>query len=93
MHGIEGLLVTAIGGYWVLERSETHKGQLKSVGRLLGAGIIAASLVSVACHMWSLSPGGDSCPFTKGRKMGMGEFPRHRLMPPPSGDQGSIPPQ
>lgn len=36
VHGVELLLVSAIGGYWVLERAETHKGQLRSVGRMLG---------------------------------------------------------
>ena len=41
------LLLTSIGGYWVLERAETHKGSLRSVGRLLGAAVIVISLLGL----------------------------------------------
>ena len=53
-HGVGMLLLTAIGGYWVCERAETHKGSLKNLGQFLGSVIIAVSLVGVACHVWSL---------------------------------------
>ena len=47
MHsGVGVLLLGAIGGYWVLERAETHKGSLRKVGRLVGAIVIVLSLLS-----------------------------------------------
>ena len=64
MHGGIGvLLLSAIGGYWVLERAEKHKKPLKSIGQMLGGAIIVISLVSVACTVWC---GGKSCGW-KGR--------------------------
>ena len=54
-HGITGLLLTAIGGYWVLERASEHKGQLKQVGLLLGSLIIITSLVGAVAQIWSMS--------------------------------------
>ena len=65
-HGFEGLLLTAIGGYWVLERSAGQKGQVKRVGQLLGGFIIVASLVGILCHVWYLSGGSGYCPMPKG---------------------------
>ena len=53
LHDVGGLLLAAVGGYWVLERAETHKGDLKRVGQFLGALIIVASLVGVVCRVWS----------------------------------------
>ena len=64
-HGVEGLLLTAIGGYWVLERSASQKGQVKRVGQLLGGFIIVASLVGILCHVWYLSTGSGYCPMPK----------------------------
>lgn len=52
MHGVEGLLLTSIGGYWVLERSVTQKKNMKRIGQWLGGAIIIASLVGVACRVW-----------------------------------------
>ena len=70
-YGIGVLLLTAIGGYWVLERAELHKGQLKKVGQFLGWLIIAASLVGSVCRVWSAATcppgamkGGGLCPFS-----------------------------
>ena len=66
------LLLTAIGGYWVLERAETHKGSLRRAGRFLGWLIIVSSLLGVACRVWyaaTCAPGmmgkGGFCPFSK----------------------------
>lgn len=63
------LLLSAAGGYWVLERASSHKGKLKQVGQLLGAVIIVASLLGVVCRVWYAAtclPGakGGLCPFT-----------------------------
>lgn len=64
------LLLAAIGGYWVLERSETHKGELKRIGRLLGITVIAFSLAGLIFRCWAAcewmprkAGGGWSCPF------------------------------
>ena len=73
-HGSGLLLLTAVAGYWVLERAETHKGDLRRAGKLLGWLIIAVSLIGVACNVWCLatcktaygpmSKKGGYCPFT-----------------------------
>ena len=75
-HGVVGLLLTSIGGYWVLERASGHKGRLKQVGQVLGGLIIVVSLMGVACNVWCVakcrsgygSMGGKKagffCPFT-----------------------------
>ncbi len=55
LHGWSGLLLAAIGGYWVLERAATHKGRLRQVGQLLGGALIAVSLVGVGCLVWCLA--------------------------------------
>ena len=65
--GVGPLLLAAVGGYWVLERAETHKGQLKQVGQFLGALIIVSSLFGAACRVWFLTTGkGSYCPMHKG---------------------------
>jgi hypothetical protein len=72
-HGIGLLLVTVVAGYWVLERAETHKGDLRRVGKALGWLIIVASLIGIACRVWCYAtcpPGAmgkkSFCPFSKG---------------------------
>ena len=57
------LLVAAAVGYWVLERAETHKGNLRRVGQCLGWVIIFASLIGVACRVWYGA--GPWCPMGK----------------------------
>lgn len=64
------LLLTAIGGYWVMERADTHKGQLKRVGTLLGTAIIILSLFGIVVRGWTVcrwtrahGGGGPACPF------------------------------
>ncbi len=72
VHGAETLLLAAVGGYWVLERAEAHKGNLKKVGQFLGWLIIVASLMGVACRVWSFAA---SCPIGmmgKGRTCPLG---------------------
>ena len=51
-HGAGILLLTAVAGYWVLERADTHKGDLKRVGKVLGWLIIVVSIAGVACNVW-----------------------------------------
>ena len=51
-HGIGLLLATAVAGYWVLERAETHKGDLRRVGKVLGWIVIVSSLIGIACRVW-----------------------------------------
>lgn len=73
-HGSAWLLLTAIGGYWLLERAETHnkKSDLRRAGKLLGWLIIVASLVGVACNVWYLATcKGVDGPMGMGKKGGM----------------------
>ena len=72
VHGMTGLLLTAVAGYWVLERSQEHKGNLKRVGQLLGVAIIVLSFLGLICAMWYPGkPGvmgkGGLCPFGFGK--------------------------
>ena len=67
-HGVAGLLLAAIGGYWVLERASAHKGRLRQVGQLLGGLIIIVSVIGVACHVWCLAAGMGYCPVGKAGK-------------------------
>ena len=61
MHGTGLLLLSAVAGYWVLERSAAHKGQLKSVGQLIGWVVIVTSLVGLTCRVWALATGKAFC--------------------------------
>jgi hypothetical protein len=49
LHGAGIFLLGAIGGYWLLERAESHKRGLRRIGRLLGAFIIIFSLLGLVC--------------------------------------------
>ena len=70
-HSAVELLLGGVAGYWVLERAEAHKGDLKKLGRFLGWLIIVASFVGIVCRAWSLSSAcpigamgkGRACPF------------------------------
>ncbi len=65
-HGVEMLLLSTVAGYWVLERAETHKGQLRKVGQFLGGVIILVSLIGTICRVWYLiSAATGSCPMDK----------------------------
>lgn len=71
-YGIGLLLATIVAGYWVLERAETHKGDLRRVGKVLGWLIIVASLIGIACRVWCYAtcpPGAIGkkgfCPFSR----------------------------
>ncbi len=88
MHGVGVLLVTAIGGYWVLERAEKHRRPLKTVGQLLGGSIILISLLGVACSVWCAG-GRASCGWNgHGGKAQCPFSARHRAMAPAD----SVPP-
>ena len=66
IHGSGVLLLTAVAGYWVLERADTHKGDLRRVGKVLGWTIIVVSLIGVACNVWCLAAyKGGYCPLPK----------------------------
>ena len=79
VHGVGVLLLTSVGGYWVLERSATHKGQLKQLGQVLGGLIIVVSLIGIACQvvhvimcdgaygMFGKMGKGGWCPYTSKR--------------------------
>jgi len=67
-HSASLLLISAVAGYWVLERASMHKGNLKSIGQFLGGVIILVSLLGVACKVWyavgcQLGKAGGYCPF------------------------------
>ena len=85
-HGIATLLLTAIGGYWVLERASAHKGQLKQVGYLLGSIIIVVSLVGVGKQIWFLR----ECQVPGGMRGMMGKMGGYRpVMPQPGEEPGA----
>ncbi|MBI4323445.1 MAG: hypothetical protein HY596_04125 [Candidatus Omnitrophica bacterium] len=70
--GIGLLLLSAVAGYWVLERSATHpKKNLKRVGQAVGWFVILVSILGVACKVYGLAsgkgaycPSGSRCPFS-----------------------------
>jgi len=66
-YGTGLLFLSAVAGYWVLERAATHKGNLKRIGQLVGGVILIGSLVGVACRVWALATGKGSfsCPFSQ----------------------------
>ena len=69
MHNMAGLLLTAVAGYWVLERSQSHKGNLKRVGQVLGIAVILLSLLGLMSGAWCgksrMGGKGFVCPFSK----------------------------
>lgn len=77
-HGIGLLLVTVVAGYWVLERAETHKGDLRRVGKVLGWLIIVSSLIGIACRVWGYA----TCPPGAMGKQGFCPFSRSRVTTP-----------
>ena len=64
MHGGGLLLLSAVAGYWVLERSSSHKGTLKQVGQVVGWVVVVVSLVGVACRVSGAITGKGWCPQT-----------------------------
>ncbi|MBI4597544.1 MAG: hypothetical protein HY737_03985 [Candidatus Omnitrophica bacterium] len=75
-HSVGLLLLAAVGGYWVLERAETHKKGLKRIGRLVAAVVMIVSLVGVLCKVWCVASG--NC-------VGMGKWGMHGGYCPMSG--------
>ena len=89
MHGGAVLLLTLVAGYWVLERAEQRKGQLKRVGMAIGATVIVLSMLGIVCQFWCM--GGGTCPIMKGgawKGRGMMSCPFHPKTAPelPEGD-------
>jgi len=76
--GVALLLLSAAVGYWVLERANDQKKELKTVGQVVGYLIIVLSFIGVACKVYALStgrwvgycpaksgcPAGFKCPFS-----------------------------
>ena len=78
LRGAGLLLLTAVAGYWVLERAESHRGSLRRVGRFVAWAVILFSLVGVVCSAWCAATcppgawgkkGGWFCPMSKGAQM------------------------
>ena len=67
MHGVGLFLLSAVGGYWVLEQASSHKGELQRVGRLLGSIIIVMSLIGVGYGAVSMIGGRAGCNMEDGR--------------------------
>ena len=68
IHGTGMLLLSVIGGYWMLERAENHKGELRRIGRLLGGLVIVVGLFESIVGVWGGCPwkkAGWSCPFSR----------------------------
>ena len=82
-HGSGILLLTAVAGYWVLERASSHKGQLQKVGFFVGSFVIVASLVGVICTVWRLGTGKSwMCPLGGKMDKGASYCPFHSSAPP-----------
>lgn len=77
------LLLSAAVGYWVLERANTQKKNLKTIGQIVGAAIILLSFTGVACKTYFLAkykkyycppsatcPSGPICPFSSQKPAG-----------------------
>ena len=82
MEGTGLLLLSAVGGYWTLERATHHKGRLKQVGRLVGSLVIIVSLIGVGCRMWHLTTGKSG--YHKMSKMGHHDYRPHHPSRAPS---------
>jgi len=68
-YGVEGLLLTALGGYFVVERSAAQKGRVRKIGRFVGGLVIIVSFLGVACRVWCLAAGTKGyCPVHKSGK-------------------------
>lgn len=69
--GVGLLLLTAVAGYWVLERASKHKGQLKRIGQIVGLFVIIVSILGSICSVACLSSGKyGSCLLSKKGKTG-----------------------
>ena len=61
MQGLGLLLLSAVGGYWVLVQGSARKGELQRVGRLLGSIVIIVSLIGVGYVVVSVMNGVAGC--------------------------------
>ena len=69
-HSIAPLILGAIGGYWVLERSVKQKSFVRIVGQFVGLALIVVSFAGMACKIACVS-GGAMCDLRggNGKKM------------------------
>jgi hypothetical protein len=51
------LLLTVIGGYWMLERAEAQKGPLQRLGRVLAIFVITVSVIGAICQVVCVASG------------------------------------
>ena len=58
MHSTGLLLLSAVAGYWVLERSLNHKGSMRRAGQILGAVVILLGIAGAVCQAITLAMGG-----------------------------------
>jgi len=61
MYGVGWGLLGLVAGYWVLERAETNKGNLKRLGRVIGWLVITASFIGAICRVYCVATG-TMCP-------------------------------
>jgi len=86
MSGILGIAVGLAIGYWVLERAESNKANLRRVGRVIGWLIVTSSFVAAVCPVYSGATG-TMCPFSG--KGGWKGYRQPGAMPPmPEGMPG-----
>jgi len=68
-HSVGMLLIAAVAGYWLLERSIKQRGRMKPFGKLLSAFIITVSLIGVICQLTCVTSYGKfgNCRIGKGK--------------------------
>ena len=70
VHGTGLFLLSAVAGYWVLERASGHKGDVQRVGKVVGWLVILLSFAGIACSLWcaatSCRSAGGGMGFKKG---------------------------
>ena len=71
--GVGGSLIGLVAGYWVLDRAQANKANLKRIGNIIGWLVITASIVSAVSGGLCTALSG-MCPFVgKGKSMMMGK--------------------
>jgi hypothetical protein len=87
-YGVEGLLLTALGGYFVVERSAAQKGRVRKIGQLVGVAVIVLSFFGIACRVWY----GATCPMHRSGKGWYCPFGMKVLPGGPAGDTSAATP-
>ncbi len=60
-HSVGMLLITAVAGYWLLERALKQRGRMKHFGQFLSVFIIVVSILGVVCSLAHVSSGKYGC--------------------------------